>query len=271
MGLFSRKETEGVDSKRLLAIANELLAQGSYEEAFGFYKVMAESGNVADAQFNLAICYATGKGCNKDYFLAARWFQQAYVYGIDDAQNCIKKVYSDYILEVLDKPFSYEDVYEKTVDFVRLAQIDENDEEQANELLCSAGKHCLYALKDHIKARILFRTSAEFGHYAEGQNGLGIIYCAGVGIEKSDVVALYWWNKAEEQGHELARKDALGLIEYYTERMTDEEFEEMLLPLVNWCKTGTEHIPKDLEKAAYWEEMLSEENTIRFIDRYAAG
>ena len=258
MGLFrsKSKETEAFNNASF-TVANLLYQDGDYEKAFNMFKIMAEAGNIVDAQFNLAICYATGKGCRKDYLLAARWFRQAYVYGMDEAEKYIFKVYIDYVQELLCKELSYKEFYERNIDFVRIAYIDEDEKDKANQLMFDLGTHYFNNKKDYVKARILFRASAEFGNYSESQNALGVIYCQGVGTDKSDVIALYWWDKADDQGHPLAKKDLLGLINYYKERMTDDEFKKMIKPLVNWCKTGTSHIPKDLEKEAYWAEMIS--------------
>ena len=51
----------------------------------------------------------------------------------------------------------------------------------------------------------LLRKSAEQGD-ADAQHEMGGYYSVGLGVEKSQEQAIYWWRKAAEQGHEDAQK-----------------------------------------------------------------
>ena len=53
-------------------------------EAVRYYKLSADQGNV-DAQFNLAVCYATGSGVDKNETEALKYYQLAADQGNDRA------------------------------------------------------------------------------------------------------------------------------------------------------------------------------------------
>ena len=59
--------------------------------------------------------------------------------------------------------------------------------------------------KDYMKARNLFRYSAELG-FANAQYDLGIVLLDGVGGEPDKADAVKWFKKAAEQGNRDAKK-----------------------------------------------------------------
>jgi tetratricopeptide (TPR) repeat protein len=59
--------------------------------------------------------------------------------------------------------------------------------------------------KDYAKALVWFRKAADQGD-AFAQNGLGVMYTNGLGVEKNYVQALAWYQKAADQGNEFSKK-----------------------------------------------------------------
>jgi TPR repeat protein len=59
--------------------------------------------------------------------------------------------------------------------------------------------------KDYSKALDWFGKAADQGD-AFAQNGLGVMYTNGLGVEKNYVQALAWYRKAADQGNEFSKK-----------------------------------------------------------------
>ncbi len=73
----------------ITAVDNE-----DYAEAFTIFSRLAEAGN-AEAQYNLAMLYRTGKGVEKDMDASFKWFQHAAEQGISDAQYYLAHMYDN--------------------------------------------------------------------------------------------------------------------------------------------------------------------------------
>lgn len=102
------------------------------------------------------------------------------------------------------------------------------------------------------EAAKLFRVAAEFGNDGYSQNALAILYNTGSGVEKNDLAALYWFDRATDNGVEAAKKDRDEIFNAYRSSNSPEEFDSLMQTLSDWCKTGTADIPRDTKKAAYW-------------------
>jgi TPR repeat protein len=68
--------------------------QGNYELAFTKFKGLADSGD-AEAQFNLGVMYAEGKGVIKNDAEAVRWYELAADQGLAPAQNSLGFMYAE--------------------------------------------------------------------------------------------------------------------------------------------------------------------------------
>ena len=109
---------------------------------------------------------------------------------------------------------------------------------------------------EYSEAEKLFRAAAEFGNDGYSQNYLGVLYNAGAGVEKNDLVSLYWFDKAVENGAaDVAQKDREGILNAYKSSLTPSEFFDYMMRLSGWCTLGNENIPKDAEKAKFWRMM----------------
>ncbi|MBQ0113780.1 MAG: sel1 repeat family protein [Bacteroidales bacterium] len=62
----------------------------NYTKAVSWFKKAAEQGH-ADAQYNLAFCYANGNGVSQDYKQAASWYEKAAEQGLGEAIEALKK------------------------------------------------------------------------------------------------------------------------------------------------------------------------------------
>ena len=80
---------------------------GDYAEAFTIFSRLAEAGN-AEAQYNLAMLYRTGKGVEKDMGASFKWFQQAAEQGIPDAQYYLAHMYDSGESVTKDLPKAFE-------------------------------------------------------------------------------------------------------------------------------------------------------------------
>ncbi len=104
-----------------------------------------------------------------------------------------------------------------------------------------------YALAAQIYREILDRTDSGAAAYQ-----LGALYSQGRGLEKNDLAALYWFNKAEEQGVLEAGADCDGIFQTYYRNFSREDFADRIGLLAHWCRTGRGPVPLDRERGAYW-------------------
>lgn len=93
---------------------------------------------------------------------------------------------------------------------------------------------------------------AEYGGDAVYQNLMGLLYSRGVGVEKNNFAALYWFNKSEEQGNLEARENSDRIFQECSGILSREDFAEQIGMLAQWCRTGRGPVPLDRERGAYW-------------------
>jgi TPR repeat protein len=67
--------------------------RGDYPTALRLLRPLASGGN-ADAQNNLGLMYATGRGVQQDYTVAAKWYRMAADKGVSSAQNNLGVMYA---------------------------------------------------------------------------------------------------------------------------------------------------------------------------------
>ena len=103
-----------------------------------------------------------------------------------------------------------------------------------------------------VVAAKLFRLAAEFGNDGDSQNSLAVLYNIGFGVEKNNLAALYWFDRAIDNGVEVAKKDQDGIFNAYRSINSPEELNSLMQTLSDYCKTGTADIPRDEKKAVYW-------------------
>ncbi len=66
---------------------------------------------------------------------------------------------------------------------------------------------------DAAKAAKLYRSAADLGH-APAQHSLGLLYWSGVGVEKSEETAVDWFKRSAKQGFWPAQEDLGNCLSY---------------------------------------------------------
>ena len=237
----------------MIIVAGTMIENDDYEQAVGMYQTILQLIPNEIAQYNLGTLYAQGKGVKQDFKEAAYWFNQAYITGDDQAEKHCLKCMIDFIHQDFEHE-TPETIFFKMMRFVKFIWPEQNIELKVNEnLLAIAANH--FNKQEYIEAIKLFRAAAEFGNDGKSQNYLAILYNAGMGIEQNDLVSLYWFDKAVDNGIELAQTDRNGILNAYQAKLSPQEFYEQMMLLSGWCSLGSIDIPKDADKAVYWREI----------------
>lgn len=240
----------------MLMNADIYVDQGDYEHAFKAYKQIAELQPNATAQYNLGSLYAQGKGTNQSFKTGAYWFHQAELNGDEKAGGMCLKCIMDYMHENIDTDtpkMLFDKMYNLAFD---LEPKGDGKAFAVEKIYGLAGHHL--NKKEYAYAAKLFRAAAEFGNYGDSQNYLAVLYNAGLGVEKNDLAALYWFDRAVDNHVEAARQDRDGILNAYHTNSTPEEFFNIMEELAVDCVNGSEEIPQDSGKAAYWRKQCEE-------------
>lgn len=235
--------------QHMLAEAEMYLDSGMPERAFGAYRHIVELTPNVTAQYNLGSLYAQGKGTERDFLQAAYWFRQAALSGDASAEKLLTKSTMDYLEQDLSRITPYE-LHQKMQRYTQLLYPKENGNRAAETLYALAGHH--FNKKEYAGAAKLFRAAAEYYNHGEAQNYLAVLYNAGAGLEQNDLAALYWFDRAADNGVEASKKDRDGILNAYFTNNSPKEFFDIMETLVKTCVNGTSDIPQDNEKAQYW-------------------
>ena len=173
-------------------------------------RAKAESGD-AQAQFGLALCYATGNGMAKDDTEAVKWFRKAAEQNLAEAQYFLGLSYRS------GQGVAKDDV--EAVKWYRKAADQGNPDAQFNLGVTYIEGNGVP--QDHTEAVRWFRKAAEQGEPA-AQYNLGAAYFNGNGVPRNYIEAYKWDSLAASQGNEIG-KGNLSLVEM---RMTPEQVAE---------------------------------------------
>jgi len=259
--LFGKKQSNGKNNtadpqtaiQAMLTAASARLDAGKPEQAFSTYKRIVQLQPNVTAQYNLGSLYAQGLGTGQDFMEAAYWFHQAAKGGDVQAAKLREKSTMDYVHKGLESK-SAGDVYEEMLRLAAYLYPQEDKVENTNRNLYGiAGLH--FNKKEYVIAVKLFRAAAEFGDDGMSENYLGVLYNAGAGVEKNDLVSLYWFDKAADHGIEVAETDRDVIFNAYKTNLSKADFVNQMALLASWCSTGTADVPKDAGKAGYWREQ----------------
>lgn len=237
--------------QRMLDNAQMCLDSGMPERAFETYRHIVELTPNVTAQYNLGSLYAQGKGTEQDFLKAAYWFRQAVLGGDTDAEKLLKKSTMDYLEQDISKITPYE-LHQKMQRHTQLLYPKEKGNQAAETLYGLAGHH--FNKKEYAGAAKLFRTAAEYYDHGASQNYLAVLYNVGAGLERDDLAALYWFDRAADNGVEASKKDRDGILNAYFTNNSPEEFSDIMETLAKACANGTPDIPQDNKKAQYWRE-----------------
>ena len=162
-------------------------------EAVQWYRKAAEQG-LAEAQVKLGAMYATGRGVPQDDGEAVQWYRKAAEQGLAKAQSHLGFMYA------VGRGVPQDDG--EAVQWYRKA---------AEQGLAKAQSHLgfMYAVgrgvpQDDGEAAQWYRQAAEQGD-AEAQFSLGVMYAVGRGVPQDDGEAAQWYRQAAEQGDAKAQ------------------------------------------------------------------
>lgn len=235
----------------MLTTAEVAMDKGDYELAVDTYKKILNLEPNTTAQYNLGSLYAQGKGIKQDFIEAACLFHKAELNGDELAGKLCLKCALDFVHQDFDTK-TPERLYLSMAHFTRMVYsgVDINLE-ACRTLFSIAGNH--FNKQEYKEAARLFRAAGEFGEDGYSQNYLAVLYNSGNGVKQNDLAALYWFDKAVDNGAaDVAQTDRDGILNAYRENRSHEEFVAIMKQLSEWCKTGTEDIPKDEIKSEYW-------------------
>ena len=260
--LFSRREKNQLkkDCEKvidgMLAQAESLLNDGKAEQAIERYKSILQLCPNSTAQYNLGSLHAQGKGVKQDFCEGAYYFHQAEKNGDEAASKLVLKCELDYICQNIEKK-SYVELYERMKQFVTRVYPEDATKVHIGSELSTIGLH-LINKKEYAEAVKLLRAAAEFCNDGQAQNYLGVLYNAGIGVNKNDLVSLYWFDRATDNGFEASKPDREGLFNAYRNTLSEDEFVEYMKRVAHWCEVGTEDIPKTPDKVDYWYRVADE-------------
>ena len=171
-----------------------------YNQAVQWYRKASEQGN-AIAQYNLGECYYWGYGVTKDYNQAVQWYRKAAEQGYANAQKSLGGCY-----------YSGSGV---TQDFYQAVTWYRQAAEQGNaEAFTSLGFCYRFGqgvIKDIYQENLCYDKAAELGDQV-AQMFVGDRYCYGYdGFEQDINKAVYWYKKAADQGHPVAKENLFKL------------------------------------------------------------
>jgi len=171
------------------------------------YKAGAEQGD-AEAQFNLGFCYDDGRGVEKDYSHAVKWYRKAAEQNYVPAQFNLAYCYANGQGVRKDKV--------EAAKWYRKAA-EQNYTPALSNLGWCYDNGCGVA-KDYVEAVKWYRKAAEQGH-AEAQLNLGCCYANGQGVPRDKVEAYVWFSMAAK-----ADSDAAASRDLLRKELTPKQF-----------------------------------------------
>jgi TPR repeat protein len=161
---------------------------GKFQE----YKAGAEQGD-AEAQFNLGYCYDDGRGVEKDYAEAVKWYRKAAAQNFAPAQFNLGYCYANGQGVRKDKA--------EAVKWYRKAA-EQNYTPALSNLGWCYDNGC-GVVKDYVEAVKWYRQAAGQGH-AEAQFNLGCCYANGQGVVRDKAEAYVWFSMAARADSDAA-------------------------------------------------------------------
>lgn len=223
------------------------------------FRKAADQGNV-DAQWNLAVAYASGLGIPQDYTEAAKWYRLAAQQGHTKAQNNLGVAYRG------GKGVPQD--YAEAASWFRRAA--ERGDIKAILNLAHAFASGQGVPEDQSEAVKRYRQAAEQGE-VEGQFYLALAYASGEGVAQDHAEAFKWYLKAAEQGDARAQNNlganylyANGLPKDYAKAITwlrkaaDQGFAIAQMNLGRVYEKGL-GVPQSDVEAMIWYRMAADQ------------
>jgi TPR repeat protein/GTPase SAR1 family protein len=202
---FERAAAKG-DADQIVRIANALQESGDLVRAVELYEKASGSGSTA-AMFNLALCYANGKGVAKSAEKAAELYQRASDLGDAMAMSNLGVCY--------ERGDGVAKSAEKAVELYQRAS-DRGDAKAMSRLgVCYANGRGV--VTNFEKAFALFSRASELGDATATAN-LGVCYMNGNGVAASIRIGAEFWLRAAAMGESNVKQliDS-GMLEWREE------------------------------------------------------
>jgi TPR repeat protein len=169
--------------------AGELFEQGRFAEAVAIWEELAKKGN-PEAQFNLSIMYADGRGVEPDSIQADYWNDRALKSGYPPAQH-------NHALGLLARK-------EEKAAIALLEKAANSGFAPSQYTLGKMYSYGLGVAETPARAFEFIRLAALSG-LPEAQYNLGKIYRDGYGTTADEDASLTWFERAARQGHGKAQ------------------------------------------------------------------
>ncbi len=162
-----------------------------YQKAFREWKAGADAGQ-AEAQFDLGVLYAQGRGVQRDLTEAARWYRKAAAQGNAEAEFALGQMYS--------RGWGVPRDEADALRWFEMANNPDSDGPPTDWALIEG-----YGMEqDQKQAAYWYELAAAKGH-AEAQYNLGRLYATGKGVPHDEEQALRWVRAAASQGYAPAQ------------------------------------------------------------------
>jgi TPR repeat protein len=162
-----------------------------YQRAYQEWKAAAEGGQ-AEAQFDLGVLYAQGRGVTRDLTQAADWYRKSAEQGNAEAQFALGQLY----LRGWGVPRDEADALQ----WLQLANSVESEGPPTDWLRVEG-----YGMEqDPRQAAYWYRRAADKGH-PEAQFNLGALYASGTGVKRDEAQAERWISASAVQGYAPAQ------------------------------------------------------------------
>lgn len=175
--------------------AAEAIRSGDYATARTLLQPQADAGD-PQAQLNLGLLYATGRGGAKDLREAAAWYRRAAEQGLPAAQNNLANAY----LQGLGVDVAPDEAARW------LQRAAEQGDPRAQYNLGTLYARGSGVPNDMTEAVYWWRQAAQQGVVA-AQYNMGIASADGTGLTQNDAAAVYWLANAAANGDARARRE----------------------------------------------------------------
>jgi len=166
-----------------------------YATAFAEWKAAAEGG-FAEAQFDLGVLYAQGRGVKRDLTIAEQWYRKAAAQGNAEAEFALGQMYS--------RGWGVPRDEADAIRWFQMASAPETDGPATDWAIIEG-----YGVeRDDRQAAYWYELAAQKGH-PEAQFALAHLYASGKGVAHDDEQAVRWTRAAAGRGYAPAQA-ALG-------------------------------------------------------------
>ncbi len=174
-----------------VAAGMEAFKNKDYAKAYREWKTAAEAG-VAEAQFDLGVLYAQGRGVSRDLTAATKWYRKAADQGNAAAEFALGQMYS------LGWGVPRDEA--DALRWIQMANDPDSDGPPTDWALIEG-----YGVpRDQKQAAYWYELAANKGH-AEAQYNLGRLYATGEGVHQDQEQALRWIRASASQGYPPAQ------------------------------------------------------------------